>query len=49
MAETSDINKSSQNHTETGWGKKLFLVTLVGIFGFFYWLLIYSGGTTVHH
>ncbi|WP_457676902.1 hypothetical protein [Thiolapillus sp.] len=32
-----------------GWGKKLFLVTLVAVLGFFYWLLVYSGGVSVHH
>ena len=30
------------------WGPKLFLATLVALLGFFYWLLIYSGGATGH-
>ncbi|MCU7931910.1 MAG: hypothetical protein KZQ90_14000 [Candidatus Thiodiazotropha sp. (ex Codakia rugifera)] len=31
------------------WGSKLFIAVLVVILAFFYWLLIYSGGVTVHH
>jgi hypothetical protein len=31
------------------WGPKLFFGVMVAILVFFYWLLIYSGGVTVHH
>ncbi len=31
------------------WGPKLFLGVIVAVLLFFYWLLIYSGGVTVHH
>lgn len=31
------------------WGPKLFIGTLVALLGFFYWLLIYSGGASGHH
>ena len=31
------------------WGPRLFLGALVAVLAFFYWLLIYSGGVTVHH
>ncbi|MCP4285106.1 MAG: hypothetical protein GY792_11730 [Gammaproteobacteria bacterium] len=31
------------------WGPKLFLATVVAVLAFFYWLLIFSGGVTVHH
>lgn len=30
------------------WGPRLFLGTLVALLGFFYWLLIYSGGASGH-
>ena len=33
---------------ERGWGRRLFFGTLVGVLGFFYWLLIYSGGVAGH-
>ncbi|MCU7918847.1 MAG: hypothetical protein KZQ99_10565 [Candidatus Thiodiazotropha sp. (ex Dulcina madagascariensis)] len=36
----------SQNHS---WGSKLFIAVLSAILAFFYWLLIYSGGVSVHH
>ncbi len=31
------------------WGAKLFYVTLIAMLVFFWWLLIYSGGVTIHH
>ncbi|MCP3662128.1 MAG: hypothetical protein GY696_06470 [Gammaproteobacteria bacterium] len=34
---------------ETSWGPKLFAGAMVALLGFFYWLLIYSGGVTMHH
>ena len=33
----------------TGWGGKLFAITLLLVLAFFWWLLIYSGGVTPHH
>jgi hypothetical protein len=33
---------------ESNWGPKLFFGTLAAVLGFFYWLLIYSGGVTGH-
>ena len=33
----------------SNWGSKLFFVTLVAVLVFFWWLLIYSGGVTIHH
>ena len=49
MAEESNENETNQPDSGGSWGKKLFFATLVAILGFFYWLLIYSGGVTVHH
>ena len=49
MAEQPDKMESPPTKAEATWGKKLFVVTLVALLGFFYWLLIYSGGVTVHH
>ena len=34
---------------KVSWGPRLFLGALVALLVFFYWLLIYSGGVTVHH
>jgi len=36
-------------HGITGWGGKLFVVTLLAVLAFFWWLLIYSGGVELHH
>ena len=49
MAEIPNENNTNQPDPGSNWGKKLFLGTLVAVLGFFYWLLIYSGGVTVHH
>ena len=50
MTETSTDKKPEQPESEgASWGPKLFIGTLVVILAFFYWLLIYSGGVTVHH
>lgn len=50
MTETSNDNRPEQAESErASWGPRLFVVTLVAILAFFYWLLIYSGGVTVHH
>ena len=50
MAQTSkDNDGSKQESGEVTWGPKLFAGVLVAILVFFYWLLIYSGGVTVHH
>lgn len=38
-----------ENNEKHNWGPKLFISVLVAILVFFYWLLIYSGGVTVHH
>ena len=39
----------NKGNEERHWGPKLFIGVLVAILVFFYWLLIYSGGVTVHH
>ncbi|WP_293648810.1 hypothetical protein [Thiolapillus sp.] len=49
MAEHPDKVESPSTKADAGWGKKLFIGTLIALLGFFYWLLIYSGGVTVHH
>ncbi len=55
MAETPEDKKARQSASDTdqsekhNWGPKLFIGVLVAILVFFYWLLIYSGGVTVHH
>ena len=55
MAETPEDKEGRQpapdNDKNEGqnWGPKLFIGILVAILVFFYWLLIYSGGVTVHH
>jgi hypothetical protein len=49
MTETPEKEMSGAPKPENGWGKKLFISTLIVLLGFFYWLLIYSGGVTVHH
>ncbi len=49
MAETPSESETTRSGSENNWGKKLFLGILVVVLGFFYWLLIYSGGVTVHH
>lgn len=55
MAETPEEKQPRQpasdndQNEEHNWGPKLFIGVLVAILVFFYWLLIYSGGVTVHH
>ena len=50
MTEKIDDDKSEKKAAETvSWGPKLFAATLAVVLVFFYWLLIYSGGVTVHH
>lgn len=49
MAGTPNKHQTKQSGTESSWGKKLFFGVLIAILAFFYWLLIYSGGVTVHH
>jgi hypothetical protein len=51
MAEMPEEKESRQPTPakENNWGPKLFIGVLVAILVFFYWLLIYSGGVTVHH
>ena len=51
MAETPEKNEAGKSAPEKGnnWGPKLFIGVLAAILVFFYWLLIYSGGVTVHH
>lgn len=51
MVETPEEKESRQSTSEkeNNWGPKLFIGVLVAILVFFYWLLIYSGGVTVHH
>jgi hypothetical protein len=51
MAETPEEREAMQaaSKKEQNWGPKLFVGVLVAILVFFYWLLIYSGGVTVHH
>lgn len=54
MSEPEKINESERKEGtdvsgHSNWGPKLFVGVLIGILLFFYWLLIYSGGVTVHH
>ncbi|MCP4128159.1 MAG: hypothetical protein GY753_13990 [Gammaproteobacteria bacterium] len=50
MAEDQNEQMGEQRDSGvTTWGPKLFLWTVVAVLLFFYWLLIYSGGVTVHH
>jgi len=49
MAENSHKTKSPSSSMHSHWGKKLFVGTLIVLLALFYWLLIYSGGVTVHH
>ena len=50
MTQTSKESEAD-NRDESGvsWGPKLFFGVLVAVLVFLYWLLIYSGGVTVHH
>lgn len=34
---------------KSNWGRNLFITTLALVLVFFWWLLIYSGGVTIHH
>ena len=50
MAEKPDENGTGRSDSgKVTWGPKLFFGTLAALLLFFYWLLIYSGGITVHH
>ncbi len=49
MNDVRNDNDSGDTGEGAGWGRKLFFVTLLAVLGFFYWLLIYSGGVAVHH
>ncbi len=50
MALTEEKNKSAEtDQPKHSWGPKLFVSAFIAILAFFYWLLIYSGGVTVHH
>jgi len=50
MALTEKKNKSAEtDQPKHSWGPKLFVSAFIAILVFFYWLLIYSGGVTVHH
>jgi len=50
MAEKPDDNGTERPDSgKVTWGPKLFIGTFVVVLLFFYWLLIYSGGVTVHH
>ncbi|MCP3868446.1 MAG: hypothetical protein GY703_10185 [Gammaproteobacteria bacterium] len=50
MSDKPDNNQIDRSDLKkVTWGPKLFLGALVAILIFFYWLLIYSGGVTVHH
>lgn len=49
---TQESNEQESTATDSGttsWGPKLFWGALLAILGFFYWLVIYSGGVVVHH
>ena len=50
MSETPDGGERERPEGKRiGWGPKLFFSTLLALLVFFYWLLIYSGGVSVHH
>lgn len=50
MTHTAEENKSvNTERPKPSWGPKLFVAAFLAILAFFYWLLIYSGGITVHH
>lgn len=50
MTEKSDEQVEAESGSgHASWGPKLFIGVLVAVLGFFYWLLIYSGGVVVHH
>ncbi len=42
-------NTAEKSRPKQSWGPKLFISAFLAILVFFYWLLIYSGGVTVHH
>ena len=45
----SDPRKSALDQLRSNWGSLLFYATLVASLVFFWWLLIHSGGVTIHH
>jgi hypothetical protein len=50
MADVPDNNDNQdEGANKSDWGPRLFFITLAAVLAFFYWLLIYSGGVTVHH
>ena len=48
MTGQQEQEQTTGGTTRVTWGPKLFYGTLVAVLGFFYWLLIYSGGVTGH-
>lgn len=50
MTQTKEENRPVKaNGAQLSWGPKLFVSVLLAILAFFYWLLIYSGGSVIHH
>jgi len=49
MSERAEQEADGENSPGVTWGPRLFLGVLVALLGFFYWLLIYSGGASGHH
>ena len=45
----SQPRKSALDQLRSNWGSLLFYATLVVSLVFFWWLLIHSGGVTIHH
>ena len=45
----SQPRKSALDQLKSRWGSLLFYGTLVVSLVFFWWLLIHSGGVTIHH
>jgi len=49
MSDRAEREPDEDDSGAVTWGPKLFLGVLVALLGFFYWLLIYSGGATGHN
>ena len=45
----TDNDQKPSSDVSSSWGRTLFFVTLAASAVFFWWLLIYSHGVTVHH
>lgn len=45
----SASRKGALDRLRSNWGSLLFYATLIASLVFFWWLLIYSGGVTIHH